>query len=145
MKRSILLFLLLVIICSLISIKVTGDNSKENNNENINSNSESKKYDELFNSNLTGDKWPVNEFTKRMPKPQTGELEIVAMARSRMNFNVKNITSIDYQDYIYNAKNKGFTSNASERGGYSAINEDGYLIQINYDSNSKIMSVSITY
>ena len=138
MRKSIVLFIIIVIVCAFLSIYITDSKYKKSQEENQIEN-DFTKYDEIFNSELTGDNWPNNSFTKMMPKPHRGELKIKGLARSRMSFEVSNVSLADYNDYIVLAKEKGLVYNASRRNGYNATNEDGYVIQVYFDSNQKLM------
>lgn len=145
MRRSFLLFIILVLIglaCSFIFTNYSANrkNSNEINNDGSN---DLQGYD--FSSELTGDTWPVNSFTKMLPRPNKGELKIVSSGKSRISFDVSNVSEQYYKEYIILAKEKGFTVNASNANGYRACNEDEYLIEIFYSSKTSTMSVSVTY
>lgn len=144
MRRSFLLFIILVLIglaCSFILTNYSAN--RKNTNEITNDNKGLTGYD--FSSELTGDSWPVNSFTKMIPKPNKGELKIVSMGKSRISYDISNVSESYYKEYISQAKEKGFTVNASSANGYRACNEDEYLIEIFYTSKTSTMSVSVTY
>lgn len=91
---------------------------------------------------LEGEPWPYTDFTKRLPKPEKGELEIVLQGKSKIQFKVHKLEYSDYIRYINIAKEKGFVSDSDGKYGYTAFNEDGYMIDIGFERGT--MSVVVT-
>ena len=137
MARGVLIFIIIIMVAGTVTMAI---GLKESNKPLYDA--QGNEYVPPVETELTGEAWPITALTKQIPKPTTGTLEVTSLARNSTAFKLSDIQKSVYERYVISAKEKGFTNNINETGGFMGINDDGYAIIIKY--NSGVMDVTIT-
>jgi len=78
-------------------------------------------------------KWPENEFTKLLPKPNSDKGEIIDSSEKEFVIEVANTSEDDYKKYIEACKENGFGEKINETDKtFTALNKDKYGLIIEY-------------
>lgn len=93
-------------------------------------------------SQLEGEPWPQNDFTRHLPRPTHGSLHVVTQGRSSIQFEVSGYDLNGYKEYIEIARSSGFNLRESNSSGFTAYNEDGYMISIKLIGSKLVVAVS---
>ncbi len=88
--------------------------------------------------------WPDSDLAKLIPKPKSTVGEIIIDSSSSLSVDVANTSQKDFDDYISQCREKGFTENYSRSDtSYSAENKDGYSLSLLYFESSSEMDINL--
>ena len=88
--------------------------------------------------------WPVTNLTQELPEPPTNIGEIRANDEREMWVEMRAVEQIQFENYIEECKNKGFTIDVDKKGGsYKAHNEKGYYLYLYYYKGNKEVTLNI--
>lgn len=88
--------------------------------------------------------WPSSGLAKNLPDPPAKYGTITADNNDLFDVDFEKMTADDYRNYINDCKDKGFTIDPDESGSsYSAYNDDGFKLVIDYSDYNNEMAVSL--
>ena len=88
--------------------------------------------------------WPSSGLAKNLPDPPAKYGTITADNNDLFDVDFEKMTADDYRNYINACKDKGFTIDPDESGSsYSAYNDDGFKLVIDYSDYNNEMAVSL--
>ena len=90
-----------------------------------------------------GEKWPTSGLGAMLPKPSAGTVKSINEFDQTFSAMVENISKDGYESYVSACKDKGFTVDAEEDSDYTAFNEDGYKLMLNYMEYSKMLDIDL--
>ena len=90
-----------------------------------------------------GEKWPTSGLGAMLPKPSTGTVKSINEFDNGFTATVENISKDGYDSYLSACKDKGFSVDVDETLDYTAFNEDGYKLKLNYMEYSKMLSIDL--
>lgn len=113
-----------VIVVVILYLVVKGNNGSTDNNE---------MYD-----------WPVNQFTEILPEPIIKTGKIAAEYEQQFQFELYNVSQVEFEDYVKDCRNVGFTFEITKTDSvFYADNAEGYNLNIFYYDDDEEMHVSI--
>ena len=87
--------------------------------------------------------WPTYGIAQKLPTPKSTQGKISSNNANSFSVNISNMTKADYENYISQCMEKGFSVDYKKDANYySALNTDGDKVTIEYRGNN-IVSVSI--
>lgn len=90
-----------------------------------------------------GEKWPTSGLGAMLPKPSAGTVKSINEFDQKFSAMVESISKDGYENYVSACKDKGFTVDAEEAPDYTAFNEDGYKLRLNYMESSKMLDIDL--
>lgn len=88
--------------------------------------------------------WPSSGLAKNLPDSPAKYGTITADNNDLFDVDFEKMTADDYRNYINACKDKGFTIDPDESGSsYSAYNDDGFKLVIDYSDYNNEMAVSL--
>lgn len=87
-------------------------------------------------------KWPDSILGSRLPKPDSKYGEISYESESKFHINIYDMSKEQFKAYVDECKNMGFVLGATRFDGYySANDENGFSLNINYNEEEKILRI----
>lgn len=118
----------LIIIVALVIVFSQLSNKIEDNN----------KKNEKYN-------WPTNSIASLLPEPKSDYGKIEYDSEDGFSLNVYKISPEEFNSYIDECKNKGFTVDYyGSESYYNADNEDGYSLSVDYNKDEETMNITIS-
>lgn len=89
--------------------------------------------------------WSGSALAKKLPKPELPIVQITSDDKDTFDFSAYGVNNNNFNEYIKACKKKGFTKNQDNEydDRYTAENQDGYSIEIHYDSDEETMNVTL--
>ena len=87
--------------------------------------------------------WPSEGLATKLPKPSSDKGEINADTDEEFRADVNGFSHSDYEAYVEQCKELGFTVDADESFGFEAYSEEGYFLNLYYYESSEEMSISL--
>lgn len=89
--------------------------------------------------------WNNFELAHLLPEPESNRGEILSDSEEILDIYVANISSDEYDSYISECKDKGFTIESEKtENSYKAFNKDGYKLSLWYDDNEKELNIGLS-
>ena len=89
-------------------------------------------------------KWADIKLGSLLPEPQSNIGEVHTNTRSELWIEVARISEGQYEEYIEQCKEIGFTIDSEESGSsFEAFNEDGYKLSLSYYAGHKELSIEL--
>ena len=83
--------------------------------------------------------WPTEGLATKIPKPNSSMGNVSSDSSNSYRVLVDNMTMNDFENYVRECKNKGFTVDYNKRDtSYSAKNSEGYRLDVSYNGNNKV-------
>lgn len=109
------------------------------------------RYDILDNVGITNQKdynaifeWQTNGLFEKLPKPDKNNGTIVSETEKQIQFELYNITTDDFNEYVKRCRTNGFSYDVTKNDSvFYADDENGYNLNIFYDSYEKVMKIFI--
>ncbi len=90
--------------------------------------------------------WPESDVSKFLPVPKSMEGNIISSADDHMTIHIGKTTRSNYDSYVEACIDKGFNVNSENPpGSYSAENDEGYYLTLQYDEKNSIMTINILH
>ncbi len=104
------------------------------------------------NVNITDDKdynatfeWQTTGLFAELPVPDTNNGKIVMETDKQINIELYNITAEEFDAYVKKCRNEGFTTDVTKTDGvFYATDENGYDLNLFYDSIKDVLSIHIS-
>jgi len=80
---------------------------------------------------------PDNKFVSLVPELTSGTLNMMEINQKQVTYNILDMNSLDYQNYLELLKNDGYVFNGD------LWIKDNYQVSLNYENNNLIFSISI--
>lgn len=91
-----------------------------------------------LSANVKKIKWSTIYMGDKIPEPKSKRMEIHNNGETELWIDVHNTTEAEYYEYIKVSKTMGYTVGIQEDSlGYSAYNEEGYYLEIDYYNKSE--------
>ncbi len=88
--------------------------------------------------------WPGSEIANMLPKPESEYGKIEVDSEDSFMIKIGKTDGTQYNNYVASCKENGFTVDYyGTDSSYSAENENGYSLMIDYDNDQQIMDISI--
>lgn len=127
MKKLLSVFLIMIFVVSFVGCA---------SDSNVDSKSSSSVSEE--------DVWPKKGLGAMLPKPDAGKIKDIWETDTYFSADVKKITEDDFYNYVSNCKDAGFNIDVEETlDAFSAFNDKGYKVALDYDESSKKYSISL--
>ena len=89
--------------------------------------------------------WPSSEAAAQLPVPESTTGEISLDKEDYLSVYVADISKEQYDEYVNQCKEKGFTLDYSNSDSYyMAKNENGYSLYLSYDERRELMDISVS-
>lgn len=88
--------------------------------------------------------WPTSGLAAMLPKPNSDKGTVVIDNAESFDVNIDGLKKSDYDDYVEQCKDKGFTVDAVDDGdGYDAYTEDGHHLELSFYDGLEQMSLRL--
>lgn len=122
------LFAMLLVLIMLLSCTACGGNESENASQ----------------GNVGNIRWPNTELVSRLPMPETLNGEVQWESAEEYCVDLTDVTQEQFDDYIDACMDKGFVVDYyRDSSEFWAYDKNGYDLSVDYDNDTKIMSISI--
>lgn len=89
--------------------------------------------------------WPDSALATMIPRPDSQYGKVVMENESFLQIDIYKISKEQFESYVGGCKDSGFTVDYAKTDEYySAENEDGYFLMLDYDNEEKSMSISLS-
>lgn len=89
--------------------------------------------------------WPDSTLAGMIPQPDSKYGKVTMENESLLDIDIYKISKDQFEAYISSCKDSGFTVDYTKMDKYySAENEDGYSLSLSYNSEEKILNISIS-
>ena len=88
--------------------------------------------------------WPTSGLAAMLPKPNSDKGTVIVDNAETFDVNIDGWEKSDYDDYVEQCKDKGFTVDAVDGGdGYEAYTEDGHHLELSFYDGLEQMSLRL--
>ena len=82
--------------------------------------------------------WSDIKLSSILPKPESNKATIYSNTNDYLWIQIFKITESEYDEYVKDCKESGFTIDVEDNYGYNAFNSEGYELSVNYMSDESI-------